>query len=42
MRQKPNSAELELNDAAEVKQVSPTVIEFRLKPGQCSPTASAR
>ena len=34
MRQKPNSAELELDAAAEVKQVSPTVIEFRLKPGQ--------
>ncbi len=34
MTQKPNSAELELDAAAEVKQVSPTVIEFRLKPGQ--------
>lgn len=34
MKQKPNSAELELDAAAEVKQVSPTVIEFRLKPGQ--------
>ncbi len=34
MRQKPNSAELELDAAAEVRQISPTVIEFRLKPGQ--------
>jgi len=34
MKQKPNSAELELDAAAEIKQVSPTVIEFRLKPGQ--------
>ena len=34
MTQKPNSSELELDAAAEVKQVSPTVIEFRLKPGQ--------
>jgi peptide/nickel transport system substrate-binding protein len=34
MTQKPNSAELELDAAAEVKQVSPTVIEFKLKPGQ--------
>ncbi len=34
MTQKPNSAELELDAAAEVRQVSPTVIEFRLKPGQ--------
>ncbi|MBY0613057.1 MAG: ABC transporter substrate-binding protein [Beijerinckiaceae bacterium] len=34
MKQKPNSAELELDAAAEVKQVSPTVVEFRLKPGQ--------
>ncbi len=33
MKQKPNSSELELDAAAEVKQVSPTVIEFRLKPG---------
>ena len=33
MKQKPNSAELELDAAAEIKQVSPTVIEFRLKPG---------
>lgn len=34
MKQKPNSAELELDAAAEVKQVSPTVVEFKLKPGQ--------
>ena len=34
MKQKPNSSELELDAAAEVRQVSPTVIEFRLKPGQ--------
>jgi len=34
MKQKPNSAELELDAAAEIRQVSPTVIEFRLKPGQ--------
>ena len=34
MKQKPNSAELELDAAAEVKQVSPTSIEFTLKPGQ--------
>ena len=34
MKQKPNSSELELDAAAEVKQVSPTVIGFRLKPGQ--------
>ena len=34
MRQKPNSTELELDAAAEVKQLSPTVIEFKLKPGQ--------
>jgi len=34
MTQKPNSSELELDAAAEIKQVSPTVIEFRLKPGQ--------
>ena len=34
MKQKPNSSELELDAAAEVKQVSPTVIEFRLKSGQ--------
>lgn len=34
MTQKPNSNELELDAAAEVKQVSPTVIAFKLKPGQ--------
>jgi peptide/nickel transport system substrate-binding protein len=34
MKQKPNSAELELDAAAEVKQTSPTIVEFRLKPGQ--------
>src|SRR5215208_4862532 len=34
MRQKANSADLELDAAAEVNQTSPTVIEFRLKPGQ--------
>jgi len=34
MTQKPNSTELELDAAAEVRQVSPTVIEFRLKSGQ--------
>jgi peptide/nickel transport system substrate-binding protein len=34
MRQKANSAELELDAAAEIRQVSPTVIDFRLKPGQ--------
>jgi hypothetical protein len=34
MKQKPNSSELELDAAADVKQVSPTVIEFRLKPNQ--------
>ncbi len=34
MKQKPNSAELELDAAEEVKQVSPLIIEFRLKPGQ--------
>ncbi len=33
MQHKPNSAEMELDAAAEVKQVSPTVLEFRLKPG---------
>ncbi|WP_204310922.1 hypothetical protein, partial [Stenotrophomonas maltophilia] len=32
--QKPNSAEVELDAAAELKQVSPTLIEFTLKPGQ--------
>ncbi|MBM3523123.1 MAG: ABC transporter substrate-binding protein, partial [Alphaproteobacteria bacterium] len=34
MKQKPNSAELELDAASEVKQTSPTTVEFRLKPGQ--------
>ncbi len=34
MTQKPNSSELEPDAAAEVKQVSPTVIDFKLKPGQ--------
>ena len=34
MMTKPNSSELELDAAAEIKQVSPTVIEFKLKPGQ--------
>ncbi|MBN8942159.1 MAG: ABC transporter substrate-binding protein [Rhizobiales bacterium] len=32
--QKPNSAEVEFDAAAELKQVSPTLIEFTLKPGQ--------
>ncbi len=32
--QKPNSVETELDAAAELKQVSPTTIEFTLKPGQ--------
>ena len=34
MTPKANSAELELEAAAEVNQVSPTVIGFKLKPGQ--------
>jgi peptide/nickel transport system substrate-binding protein len=34
VKQKPNSAEIELDAASEIKQVSPTVIEFTLKPGQ--------
>ena len=34
MTPKPNSAELELDAAAEIKQTSPTTIEFKLKPGQ--------
>ena len=33
MQPKPNSSELELDAAAEVKQTSPTVIDFKLKPG---------
>ncbi len=34
VKQKPNSAETELDAAAEMKQVSPTQIDFVLKPGQ--------
>ncbi len=34
VKQKPNSAELEMDAAAEVNQTSPTTLEFRLKPGQ--------
>ena len=34
MKQKPNSAELEYDAAEELKQISPTVYEFKLKPGQ--------
>jgi peptide/nickel transport system substrate-binding protein len=34
LKQKANSAELELDAAAEVTQVSPTQVDFRLKPGQ--------
>ena len=34
IKQKPNSAELENDAAAEIKQVSPTAIEFTLKEGQ--------
>jgi peptide/nickel transport system substrate-binding protein len=34
MKQKANSAELELDAAAEVTQTSPTTVDFRLKPGQ--------
>ncbi len=33
MQPKPNSAEIELDAAAEMRQTSPTMIEFRLKPG---------
>ena len=33
LQHKPNSAEMELDAAAELKQVSPTLLEFRLKPG---------
>lgn len=33
VRHKPNSGELEMEAAAEINQVSPTVIEFRLKEG---------
>jgi len=34
MKQKPNSAELENDAAAEIKQSSPTTVDFTLKPGQ--------
>jgi peptide/nickel transport system substrate-binding protein len=34
VKQKQNSAELEMDAAAEVNQTSPTTVEFRLKPGQ--------
>jgi len=34
MQPKPNSADIELDAASEVKQVSPTIIDFKLKPGQ--------
>jgi peptide/nickel transport system substrate-binding protein len=34
IKQKPNSAETELDAAAELKQVSPTQIDFTLKPNQ--------
>lgn len=34
MTHKPNSTELELDAAAEINQLSPTVIAFKLKPGQ--------
>jgi peptide/nickel transport system substrate-binding protein len=34
MKQKAGSAELELDAASEVKQISPTVVEFTLKPNQ--------
>lgn len=33
MSPKPNSSELELDAAAEIKQTSPTTIDFKLKPG---------
>ena len=33
MQPKPNSSELELDAASDMKQVSPTVIDFKLKPG---------
>ena len=42
MKQKPNSAELELDAAAEVKQTSPTMVEFRPSRARCSPMGSAR
>lgn len=34
IRHKPNSGEQELDAAAELTQTSPTIIDFRLKPGQ--------
>jgi peptide/nickel transport system substrate-binding protein len=34
VRQKPNAVELENDAAAEITRVSPTLVEFRLKPGQ--------
>jgi peptide/nickel transport system substrate-binding protein len=34
VKQKANSAELEMDAAAEVNQTSPTTVDFRLKPGQ--------
>ena len=34
IRHKPNSGEMELDAAEEVTQASPTMIDFRLKPGQ--------
>lgn len=34
VRHKPNSGEMENDAAAEIRQVSPTVVEFALKPGQ--------
>ena len=33
MSSKPNSSELELDAASEIKQTSPTTIDFKLKPG---------
>ena len=33
MQPKPNSSDLELDAASEIKQVSPTIIDFKLKPG---------
>jgi len=34
LRHRPNSSELENDAAAEITQVSPTMVDFRLKPGQ--------
>jgi peptide/nickel transport system substrate-binding protein len=34
VKQKPNSAEFENDAAAEIRQTSPTTVDFRLKPGQ--------